>query len=109
MTHFIPCHKNDDASHVPLEYALYKATLSTTFHPQTDGQTEVSLKDWIPLVEFSYNRVFNFTTSYSPFELAYAFNPLFPLDLFHLFIFPNCVNDEGLSKAQFFQRLRDKA
>ncbi|RDX97462.1 Retrovirus-related Pol polyprotein from transposon 17.6, partial [Mucuna pruriens] len=67
-------------------------------------QTKVSLRDWedwIACMEFAYNRVFNSTTSYSPFELDYSFNPLSPLDLFPLPILPNCVNDEGFSKAQF--------
>ncbi|RDX63239.1 hypothetical protein CR513_58357, partial [Mucuna pruriens] len=39
--------------------------------------------------------VFNSLTSYSPFELAYGFNPFFPLDLFPLPVLPNCANDEG--------------
>ncbi|RDX98153.1 hypothetical protein CR513_18962, partial [Mucuna pruriens] len=104
-----------------------KLLFSTTCYPQMNGQIEVlnrtldqllrcfvkktlrDWEDWIPYVEFAYNRVFNSTTSYSPFELAYGFNPLSLLDLFPFSIFPNCVNDEGLSKAQFFQRLHDKA
>ncbi|RDX98338.1 hypothetical protein CR513_18759, partial [Mucuna pruriens] len=53
--------------------------------------------DWIPHVEFSYNR------------LAYGFNPLSSFDLFSLPILPNCANDEGLSKVQFSKRLHDKA
>ncbi|RDY06479.1 hypothetical protein CR513_09525, partial [Mucuna pruriens] len=72
---------------------------------------ERSLKDseeWIPHVEFSYNWVFNTTTSYSAFELAYGFNPFSLLDLFPLPIFPNFDNDEGLFKAQFVQKLHDK-
>ncbi|RDX80923.1 hypothetical protein CR513_38461, partial [Mucuna pruriens] len=70
---------------------------SSTCHLQMDEQTKV--EDWIPHVEFAYNRVFNCTTSYSPFKLAYSFNLLSPLDLLPLPILPNCVNDEGLFKA----------
>ncbi|RDX97012.1 hypothetical protein CR513_20258, partial [Mucuna pruriens] len=56
-------------------------------------------EDWIPYFKFSYNKVLNSTTSYFPFKLAYDFNLLCPLDLLPLPILPNCVNDEGLSKA----------
>ncbi|RDX96980.1 hypothetical protein CR513_20310, partial [Mucuna pruriens] len=74
-----------------------KLLFPITCHPQMDGQTKV--ENWIPHVEFSFNRVFNSTTSYSPFELAYGFNLVPPLDLFPLPIMRNCVNGEGLSKA----------
>ena len=68
-------------------------------HPQTDGQTGVvnrtlgtllrtvlkkNLKNWevcLPHIEFSYNRTVHSTTSCSPFEVVYGFNPLTPLDL----------------------------
>ncbi|RDX66282.1 hypothetical protein CR513_54971, partial [Mucuna pruriens] len=124
MAHFIPCHKSDNASHVANLFFMEvvrihglprtivsdrdsklgtKLLNSTTYHPQSDGQTK------IPHVEFAYNRVFNTTTSYSPFELAYGFNPLSSLDLFPLPILPYFANDEGLSKAQFVQKLHDKA
>ncbi|RDX81037.1 hypothetical protein CR513_38332, partial [Mucuna pruriens] len=55
--------------------------------------------DWILHVEFAYNRVFNSTSSYSPFELAYGFNPLSSLDLFCLTVL----------MMKFVQRLHDKA
>ncbi|RDX68518.1 hypothetical protein CR513_52486, partial [Mucuna pruriens] len=52
-------------------------------------------EEWIPYVEFAYNMVLNSTSSYSPFKLAYGFNPLSPLDLFPLPILLNFDNDEG--------------
>ncbi|RDX61996.1 hypothetical protein CR513_59721, partial [Mucuna pruriens] len=65
-------------------------------------------EDWLPYVEFGYNRVVNSTTSHSLFELVYCFNPLSPLDLLSLHIMPTWVNDEGLSKAQFVKKLHEK-
>ncbi|RDX82417.1 hypothetical protein CR513_36791, partial [Mucuna pruriens] len=56
-------------------------------------------EDWIRQVKFSYNRMFNSTTSYSPFELTYSFNPLSPLDLFPLSILPNF----GFPKPNFLK------
>ncbi|RDY02061.1 hypothetical protein CR513_14530, partial [Mucuna pruriens] len=129
MAHFILCHRSDDASQVANLFfkkvvrihSLPRTIMSdrdskflghfwrletrllysTTCHPQMDRQTNIVniTLEWIPYMEFAYNRVFNTTTSHSPFELAYYFNPFSPLDLFPLPILPNCVNDEGLSKA----------
>ena len=38
----------------------------------------------MPFIEFAYNRAMDTTTSYSPFEIVYGFNPLTPLDLMPL-------------------------
>jgi len=76
-----------------------KLLFSTSSHPQTDGQTEVTnrtlgtllraviktnLKSWedaLPHVEFAYNRTVHSSTKITPFECVYGLNPLTPLDL----------------------------
>ena len=102
-----------------------KLLFSTTGHPQTDGQTEVTnrtlgtllralikknLKSWedcIPIAEFAYNRTVHSTTGYSPFEVAYGFNPLTPLDVVPL---PSNeqVNLDGAARAKFVRDLHEK-
>ena len=102
-----------------------KLLFSTTGHPQTDGQTEVTnrtlgtllrvlvkknLKSWedcIPIAEFAYNRTVHSTTGYSPFEIAYGFNPLTPLDLSPL---PSNeqTNLDGAARAKFVRDLHEK-
>ena len=81
-----------------------KLLFSTTCHPQMDGQTEVvnrtlstllctiikkNLKNWedcLAFTEFAYNRSVHSTTSFSPFEIVYGFNPRTPLDLLPLLV-----------------------
>ena len=93
--------------------------LGTTCHPQSDSQTEVvnrilgqmlrcmivqNIREWDELlahIEFAYNRVVHSTTSHSPFEVVYGFNPLTPLDLLPL---PTCevwTCQDGEAKAKY--------
>jgi hypothetical protein len=135
LSHFIPYHKSDNASHVAdlffaeivqlhgvpntivsnsdAKFLSYfwrtlwlklgaKLLFSTTYHPQTDGQTEVvncilstmlqtilksNLKLWeecLLHIEFVYNRSVHSTTKVSLFQVVYGFNPHAPINLFPL-------------------------
>ncbi|KAF7800818.1 Transposon Ty3-I Gag-Pol polyprotein [Senna tora] len=102
-----------------------KLLFSSVAHPQTDGQTEVvnrtlttllraiiqkNLKNSVnclPHIEFAYNKAVHSSTSFSPFEIVYGFNPLTPLDMLPL---PSSeqTNLDGKKKAEFVQGLHAK-
>ncbi|RDX91726.1 hypothetical protein CR513_26249, partial [Mucuna pruriens] len=94
-----------------------KILFSTTCHPQTSGQIEMvnrilsqllrffigkslrSWEDWLPDIEFAYNRV----------VIGVWVQPITPLDLFPLPNVASRLNEDGISKAQFVKKLHEKA
>jgi hypothetical protein len=103
-----------------------KLLLSTTCHPQADGQTEVvnhtlsmmlravlkkNLKMWkecLPHVEFAYNTAVHSTKKLFPFELVYGFKPIAPISLLPLPL-QERTNLDASKRAEFVKRLHKKA
>ena len=66
------------------------------------------LSDYLPHVEFAYNRTIHSATKFSPFEIVYGFNPLIPLNL-SLLPMSEHVNLDGKKKAEFVKQIHEKA
>uniref|UniRef100_A0A151UHC9 Transposon Ty3-I Gag-Pol polyprotein n=1 Tax=Cajanus cajan TaxID=3821 RepID=A0A151UHC9_CAJCA len=67
-----------------------------------------SWDEYLPHIEFAYNRVVHKTTKISPFEVVYGFNPLTPLDLIPLPDSSHYFHKEWVSRADFVKKLHEK-
>jgi len=67
-----------------------------------------SWDEYLPHIEFAYNRVVHKTTQLSPFDVVYGFNPLTSKDLIPLPNPTNFIHKEGASRADFVKQLHEK-
>ena len=64
-------------------------------------------EDFLPHVEFSYNRAVHSTTQTCPFDV-YGFKPITPLDLLPL-PFKECANMEASKRAEYVKGINMKS
>ncbi|KAI3465703.1 hypothetical protein Pfo_022366 [Paulownia fortunei] len=86
---------------------LVNMTLSTLLRAIIQKNLK-TWEDYLPHVEFAYNRCIHSATKFSPFEIVYGFNPLTPLDLTPLPLNER-VNLDGKKKAEFVMQIHEKA
>ena len=102
-----------------------KLLFSTAYHPQTDGQMEVTnrtlatllrvlinknIKEWeecLPIAEYAYNRARHSTTGKSLFEVVYGFNPLSPLDILPLPL-QERANKDASARATYLKKMHEE-
>ncbi|XP_068486670.1 uncharacterized protein [Phaseolus vulgaris] len=82
-----------------------------TFEIECDASSigigAVLLKEGHPTTYFSEKLKVNSTTSHSPFEVVYGFNPLTPLDLLPIPILDDVLCKDGDEKASFIKNLHN--
>jgi len=83
-----------------------KRTLGNMLRAVLKGKL-TSWEDYLPIVEFAYNRTFHSSTSKTPFEVVYGFNPLTPLDLLPL---PtnDFANRDGKKKVDMMKKIHEQ-
>jgi hypothetical protein len=103
--------------HLRIQLRMY-----TTFHLQTDGQTECQKQeleaylcmfvnyeqdDWVellPIAEFAYNSKWNSSMKYSPIELTYGIYPIFPDSIAEDDWVTNALEIEGQASDPSYQQ-----
>ena len=63
-------------------------------------------EEYLPHVEFAYNRATHSTTKVSPFQVVYGFNPRAPIDILPL---PTSerIHSEAKERAEFILKIHE--